>query len=539
MSFRYGDFIEVLHIADHPGDRTKLQALLGLDTALPSPAALRLFQLVLGSPCRTVVVEKEYIDLDFRKGFARFHYQRHFDTPRRCIRLHFFASKLRREHLARMPERVKSSYLGFTVLRPLPAYRIGRSILSESLVPTLGTSVPYITCQTCHEANLAGNTLHVRGVPYMEQDTLVLACATASIWMATWHMARRFAPEFKAFLTPEITDMCTRYAVTTGRAMPSTGLTSEQMLSGMREMGYDPLSFDAFQPNGSDAPHNFIYRFIESEIPVILSLIFPKIANNPRMGGHAATIVGHTLDMGSAPSILKVPLGTDSRALRYCTSSAFVPAYIAQDDSGGPFRYVEFLTADQLLHDNLVSEDDLRDLSRDWFFCLIDRGSPAQEIAVLRGIMVPLPSGVMLSGYVAEQRAIKLLAFWMTTSGSPPPQPQAVTVLRTFLRLSNELKESFNDLDTQLARLIRGHLLSRWVWVTELSDLESLQAQPSVLGQVVQDSAAHARSMFNDLISFNLPSHFVRTYPTGRMKVTALPSYATYPPRPRIQKCHH
>jgi len=46
--------------------------------------------MVIDPVCKTVVVEDNYIDLDFRAGFSRFHYLRHHDTRRRCARLHFF-----------------------------------------------------------------------------------------------------------------------------------------------------------------------------------------------------------------------------------------------------------------------------------------------------------------------------------------------------------------------------------------------------------------------------------------------------------------
>src|SRR5205823_14172585 len=96
-------------------DQQELVKILRPDTEW-TKAARRLHQLLL-KVCRTVVIERNYIDYDYRAGFARLYYLRHRDTDRRCSRLHFFSRKIPPMELAILPEDINADYLGFLVLR--------------------------------------------------------------------------------------------------------------------------------------------------------------------------------------------------------------------------------------------------------------------------------------------------------------------------------------------------------------------------------------------------------------------------------------
>jgi hypothetical protein len=74
---------------------------------------------VLDGHCASVVVEREYIDKDYRDTFANFHSKRFSTPPSRCVRLHFF-----RDHIAQ--NRLEpgecfndgNEYLGYSVIVP-------------------------------------------------------------------------------------------------------------------------------------------------------------------------------------------------------------------------------------------------------------------------------------------------------------------------------------------------------------------------------------------------------------------------------------
>ncbi len=387
----------------------------------------RLFHLMLAAGCKTVVVEKEYIDMDYRSCYSRLYNLSHHDLPRRCVRLHFFSTALMPNALFKLSAEHSEKYLGFVVLRPVSAFRLGRCILSNTLVKTI---VPdgyeeYITCRAEHHANLAGNEIRFIGVPWMQQDTLVSACASAAIWVTCFHMSQLFAPEFRLHSTPEITDLATRYDVGAGRPMPSPGLTTAQMMYALREMGYEPLLYSrATKTNtAADARRN-LYYYIESAIPVILSLYFVN------RGGHAVTAIGHTL----TDSLVGAPLDP-TQTPQFRRSSDFVPSFIVQDDATGPFRFIELLTWDEALKEGLITNDVMTAVRAKGAICplRLDHGikglPPTEEVGFLMGFIVPLPSGVTMDGTAAEIRATNFLSELSKTR----PLPPGPLVIRSFL----------------------------------------------------------------------------------------------------------
>ena len=85
MPERYGPYFEILQL---PADLAQLNTYLHPNEAEEAPAVAKLSELLLRH-CRTVVVESDYIDSDYRSCYSRFYYMRHSDLPRRCTRLHF------------------------------------------------------------------------------------------------------------------------------------------------------------------------------------------------------------------------------------------------------------------------------------------------------------------------------------------------------------------------------------------------------------------------------------------------------------------
>lgn len=519
MGFRYGEKFEVLDIGTQPADADTLDTLLApmllAQMRIWEPPAKRLRSL-LTPLCQSVVIEKDYIDLDYRAGFARFYYLRHHDTPRRCRRLHFFSCQLTREHMKDMPLEIREQYLGFTVLRPFLSGHLGRSVLSDRFLPVIqGIGETFITCKTGCRVNLAGNEIEFYGVPWMEQDRLISACASAALWMASCYMSLKYHPEFKEYCTPEITDMATRYSVATGRPMPSTGLRVEQMMYALQEMGYEPVPYE---PDSARGAHRTCYRYVESEIPVIIALNFLR-------GGHVVTAVGHTFSPKRKPKIEQYKFGKKG-SISYCRTSDFTEALIIQDDAGGPFRHLEFVEWDAAVRRGLFrrrgwfSKKQVKELRRKYnCVAVLDRGTETEDVGLLNAVIAPLPPGVILGGYGAEVRAIYLVLQYLASRGISLSDP---LVFRTFLQRSNTLKEAFKprpNLSRVLSREIRRHTMSKWVWVTEVADINELISRELAMGQVIQDCASHTATLeLFDLIAFHLPGILVTVEPDETVK---------------------
>lgn len=67
---------------------------------------------VMDGNCQCVVIERHYIDRDYRDTFSHFHSKR-FSTPKaRCLRLHFFSVPVTQESIALEETAVMQAYLG-------------------------------------------------------------------------------------------------------------------------------------------------------------------------------------------------------------------------------------------------------------------------------------------------------------------------------------------------------------------------------------------------------------------------------------------
>src|SRR5207248_5758807 len=82
----------------------------------------------------TILVEREYVDLDFLEDFAGYYAQCFSPYPSKCSRLHCFsvgfseadfADRLKGAPSALTGEGLAASYLGYVVVKPLPRTAIG------------------------------------------------------------------------------------------------------------------------------------------------------------------------------------------------------------------------------------------------------------------------------------------------------------------------------------------------------------------------------------------------------------------------------
>lgn len=135
-----------------------------------------------------IVVEREYFDLDFRSEFSLTHETSFAVRSPDTLRLHLFMDEP--EAGARLLEAVDqmaASYAGYVILKPQTPGTIGRSMFGLNLLcgatlglldetPTLDPSRvrARIRVTAVEFVTLAGVRLRVEGVPFMEQDGVVV-----------------------------------------------------------------------------------------------------------------------------------------------------------------------------------------------------------------------------------------------------------------------------------------------------------------------------------------------------------------------------
>jgi len=488
---------------------TLLTLVISPEQAGPAPWAV--LDYVLRRGCRTVIVEREYIDRDHSRAYARFYARSFRDLDKRATRLHFFARPIRRASLSSLAQPLTAaSYMGFCVLRPLRVRRIGRTVLRPD--PIDPESEFPITTGRFH-VNVGGSHLEVRGAAFLEQDARVASCASAATWMSTASIAARFA--LPTYTTAEITDFATAYVVGE-RVLPSGGLNADQIAEALRRMGYDPV---ALPVRTSREAMEVVYPYVESGIPPILLLDLVE-------GPHAITAVGHTFDARRQPAQATEVHGGE-HPIRVWRSWQWADALLVHDDQRGPYRRLELLdlspeelrTELQRIYGHIPGFD-VDSLSLEEWRCPVRidcslpyweglTGSPWRpyDIGNLWGVIVPLPTGISLSALEAHYKVARILKMWYDGLGRDMPDD---LYLRTYLIESNAFKEHVDrtrGLHRYARRMYLGKGMPRWLWVTEVGFrrevLTSRMSDQRIRGEVLLD--ANSSPWVPDFVALHMP----------------------------------
>ena len=266
------------------------------------------------------VLEDPYIDRDYSADYLHFYARTFRAHDRHCKRVHFFSADispllcrpLSTDKLRQIQDFASETYCGFCVVRPLRTAPIGRTILKGRVRNGFDMEAS-VTCRAEFDANLLGVDLQVTGASFLQQDARVGACAQVAIWAGMRHMHARY--KYNWVSVADITRFATPTTADETVSLPagSDFLTSERMIRGISEAGYQPLCFRRPDIGRTILP------YVESGIPVILGL------NIGGTIGHAVTVIGRVFAKQGNPT---------DQAIDY------VPAYIVHDDQGGPYMWL-------------------------------------------------------------------------------------------------------------------------------------------------------------------------------------------------------
>lgn len=254
---------------DEPGEVVPLasaaqwQALLDFYTRGTGSQPLeRVFEIARGHGVRSAVVERRYVDADWRSEHARFYGATFRRYPSVCHRLHFFTREVPADFDAIGD--LQEAYRGYTVMRPLPFAPVGRTMIAPPA--ELNGAVQAAVEQTVH---LFGWPLTVKAMPFISQDAQYLRCAHASIWMVLRHA--ELAHGLPRRLPEDIQQACSG-GVVVGRQVPSSGLSVPQMLAGMSRLGLAPNQLKAPDryPADNITLYGILCRYINSGLPPIV-----------------------------------------------------------------------------------------------------------------------------------------------------------------------------------------------------------------------------------------------------------------------------
>jgi hypothetical protein len=450
----------------------------------------------------SVIVEETYLDRDFTDSFSKFYatvFKRH---TKLCRRFHFFKKDICQLFSLKDPIAItrglqsvgdSGEYSGFIVARPVQHAPLG--IVVIDLPPNPAGLVSHLLVRADYEAHLLGAKLTIRGVPLTQQDQRVGACAQASIWMAGRHFHMRHRGPW--FTTVDITQAATKVAYAAlSMSLPagSEFLVGDNMVQALRAMGRETFTYqarvDGNPPTanwGNLRPHDIINRYVDSGIPVILSLFFPE-----QSVGHAVVATGHTLkELPPGGSLPNEP-----------TRAEFCECFLVNDDSMGANLRVP-----------------------------VNVGSPAGETPYtiaqnLQAILIPLPSKVFVPAEYAEKLSWELLKYYRSEWHSYVSYHNAnlgasrdagnkfvdqidknEVIARTYLTYGWKYKHRMmqNSIGDDFKNILLYQDLPKFVWVTEFGTIASLNVldykERRIFAHAVVDATAsvhwEARCMFH------------------------------------------
>lgn len=215
---------------------------------------------------QAVLVERRYVDPDYRSEHSRFYAGTFREHRSVCDRLHFFTQEV--DDGLDLSD-LQPSYVGYSVMRPASANPVGRTMLTPP--PELDSGSVCVATERVHPF---GFTLSVTAMPFISQDEQYLRCAHAAQWMVLYHayLAHRMPRRL-----PEDIHDAARNGKVIGRQVPSEGLSPSQMLSSLQAM---QMSAGMIELPGKDRQRSrnrrntslfaLLCRYINSDMPPIV-----------------------------------------------------------------------------------------------------------------------------------------------------------------------------------------------------------------------------------------------------------------------------
>lgn len=389
----------------------------------------------LKNDVKSVVVEKEYIDKDYRDTFSNFYSKKFSSYPSSTTRIHFFRSEVNPDELFSL-ETHSREYIGFSVIRPTQINSIGRTIFDPSKV----NEIQGVICRTEYRVHLFGTELIINGFPYISQDTDVTICAHAATWMVFRYYSERYKAyrEIYPFQISQLSSDVSR-----GRLVPSKGLTAFQITEIFSNYGFYPEVY--LKEYYTDNFYRLLYYYIESGIPIVACL---------RQKMHALTIIGHISDY--------------NRPVKE-NSEEFLTGYVLNDDNYLPYQLA--------MRPGLTSKG---------------HASPF-HIDDIDGFIVPLYEKMYLS---AEHIETLVSAILQSPNLGINSRSKLVKydnlIKRIFLTSSNSYKafRKRNPIPFELQKFYLQMPMSKFLWVCELSTID-IYKNKKIIGEILFDATSN------------------------------------------------
>ena len=397
------------------------------------------------------VLESPYVDRHYRDTYYSFHSSKFKKTGRNCIRVHLFEGKITQNDLFNKDINLDERYWGFFIIRPLPLYILGRSLISPKALETNN----FICCLMKTRVSLLGNEFAAYGFPHIAQDTETHTCAESALWNYVEYFGQKYH-RYKPLLPSQIV---TTLLDSEHRILPSEGLTEKELAKCLNVNGFQCLIYYAANSSDTDTFFQLLRIYIESGIPLLL-----KLANDEN--AHAILVIGHEIDnsLYDAKKLFR------SKNNMWVDVSLIDKKFVFMDDNLPPYKIATLSKPTTHYSD------------------------PKMKNLTIKAFIVSLPVHMFL---VAE----KACALMQKIFKDPEVGLQKLDgkwVSRLLLTGNHSFKKFIYDHNDTMPNIIREGLLSlalpRFIWIAELYKEQRFNLNGFCSGLLIIDATSNGKT---------------------------------------------
>jgi hypothetical protein len=309
-----------------------------------------------------VVYESEYIDQHYLNDYTAYYVTCFNNYKKHCSRIHLFmfdtpmqnddthVLELEKALGAKSSQINNKNYLGYIVLRPIP-----QTFLAKVCLKPYNNDYRVFSSLKNYNVSLFGIALEVKTIAAQEQDRILSACATTSLWSF-----------FHSHPNKRHTELPSSSAITKSaypqhngyeREFPNSGLSTDMICRVLRVNNLAPENYQFHQDKdaqkNTDLFKEMLYSYISSGLPLILSV---SVSDNGRLlGSHAVTVVGCSLDAYASCSKMRA----------HRLNKIYV-----HDDRHGPFMRLKIdkTYSEVLIDTNLEASNTADDVSESYSY---------------------------------------------------------------------------------------------------------------------------------------------------------------------------
>ncbi len=440
-----------------------------------------------------VIAETLYVDKVYRNSYYSYYSSKLKEHYRTCIKLSFFDGEILESDFldSSKIKHLQKKFWGFTILRPLIPFIIGRSVISPKALKEDG----FDCCYSTFDTTVQGIKFFAKGFPHSSQDTETMSCAETTLWSTMEYFSNHYQ-EYKSILPSKLLE--TLRNVTSERQLPSGGLYIQQMSFALREYGFGTqvYSRDIFK---DDIFEKLISTYVESKIPLIFDL-----DDGPKGKiGHALLCVGHDWV-------------TDEEIDNLKPSTLFVEKYknIAHNknvkiyDWHSANKNFAFVDDNKPPYIKAPLSDPTKHYSEAWKDCKI------------KHFIAPLYPKIYLEAYKATTFLYSLLL-----EGRSQLNDNSNVLIKMFLSSSRTFKDNLilhQNMQSDLKDMLKEMQMPKFIWIAEISD-KSLIKNKLANGIIVLDATEANTNNFRPLILANYQNHWLRVTEGGILLKTPFP----------------